>query len=101
MKKITSLRLLVLDGKTNPGADKEWKELENGLRDDRFEELMSIHKGKDRLRLLSKDANEGIKEIALLVAGQEDGGVFFHFRGHFTEKDLAAMQTLLQEHDSQ
>ncbi len=101
MSKISSLRLIVLDGKTNPGADKDWKDLESCLRDDHFDELLSFRKGKERMRLLSKDVNEGIKEVAFLVAGKEDSGLFFHFRGHFTEKDLAAMQTFLQNHDCQ
>ncbi|HXB90939.1 MAG TPA: DUF4252 domain-containing protein [Puia sp.] len=101
MSKISSLRLIVLDGKRNPDADKDWKDLESCLRDDHFDELMSIHKGKERMRLLSKDVNEGLKEIAFLVAGKEDSGLFFHFRGHFTEKDLTAMQNFLQSHDCQ
>ena len=100
MHKITGLRLLILDEKT-AGAGQEWTDLEEALRQDQYEELITIRKGKDRLRLLSKDEAGGIKELAFLVAGKEGGGLFFHFRGAFTEKDLACIQSAIQDHDSQ
>jgi hypothetical protein len=98
--KITGLRLLMLDDK-NTGAGQEWTDLEEALRQDRYEELITVRKGKDRLRLLSKDGAGGIKELAFLVAGKDGGGLFFYFRGAFTEKDLTSIQSSLQDNDSQ
>jgi hypothetical protein len=99
--KMTNLRLLILDGEKNPSARQEWTDLEESLKQDRFEELLTIRKGSDRVRLLSKDAAAGVKEVAFLVAGKDGSGLFFHFRGHFTEKDMAGIQSAFQSHDSQ
>jgi hypothetical protein len=101
MRKITNLRLLILDGEKTPSAQQQWTELEESLRQDGFEELITVRHGKDRFRLLSKDGQGDLKQIAFLVAGKEGSGLFFHFRGHFTEKDMARIQSSLQEHDSQ
>jgi len=99
--KMTNLRVIILDGKKNSSAHQEWTELEESLKQDQFEELLTIRKGSDRVKLLSKEAAAGIKEVAFLVAGKDGSGLFFHFRGHFTEKDMASIQSLLQSHDSQ
>ena len=101
MRKITNLRLLILDGEKTPSAQRQWAELEESLRQDGFEELITVRKGKDRFRLLSKNDQGDMKQMAFLVAGKDGSGLFFHFRGHFTEKDMARIQTSLQEHESQ
>jgi hypothetical protein len=101
VRKMTNLHVIILDGKKNSSAHQEWTELEESLKQDQFEELLTIRKGSDRVRLLSKDAAAGIKEVAFLVAGKDGSGLFFHFRGHFTEKDMASIQSVLQSHDSQ
>jgi hypothetical protein len=101
MRKITNLRLLILDGEKTPSAQQQWTELEESLRQDGFEELITVRHGKDRFRLLSKSDQGDMKQMAFLVAGKEGSGLFFHFRGHFTEKDMARIQSSLQEHDSQ
>lgn len=101
IRKVTNLRLLILDEKKNPGAGQEWTDLEQSLQQDHFEDLLTIRKGKDRVRLLSKEGAGGMKEVAFLVAGKEGGGLFFHFRGTFTEKDMATIESFLQSHDSQ
>ena len=99
--KMTNLRVIILDGKKNSSAPQEWTDLEESLKQDQFEELLTIRKGGDRVRLLSKEAAAGMKEVAFLVAGKDGSGLFFHFRGHFTEKDMASIQSVLQSHDSQ
>ena len=99
--KMTNLRLIILDGEKNASAMQEWTELEQSLKQDQFEELLTIRKGSDRVRLLSKEGAEGMKQVAFLVAGKDGSGLFFHFRGHFTEKDMASIQSVLQSHDSQ
>ena len=101
MRKITNLRLLILDGEKTSSAQQQWTELEESLRQDGFEELITVRQGKDRFRLLSRSDQGDMKQIAFLVAGKEGSGLFFHFRGHFTEKDMARIQSSLQEHDSQ
>jgi hypothetical protein len=101
LHKMTNLRLLILDGKKNPSARQEWTDLEQSLKQDQFDELLTVRKGSDRMRLLSKDEAAGIKEVAFLVAGNDGSGLFFHFRGHFTEKDMAGIQSAFQSHDSQ
>ena len=99
--KMTNLRLIILDGEKNASARQEWTELEQSLQQDQFEELLTIRKGSDRVRLLSKEGAEGMRQVAFLVAGKDGSGLFFHFRGHFTSTDMAAIQSVLQNHDSQ
>lgn len=99
--KVTNVRLLMVDGKKSPVARQEWSDLEQSLDQDKFEELFVVRKGGDRMRLLSKDRSADLKEVAFLVVGQDGGGMFFDFRGHFTSKDLTSLQFDLQSHDSQ
>lgn len=101
MQKISNIRLFFVDAKKTPAAREEWSELEQSLNQDKFEELFVVRKGTDRMRLLSKDSKSDQKEVAFLVVGQDGNGMFFHFRGHFTSKDLESLQLDLQKHDSQ
>jgi len=100
LKKVTMVRLLILDKGNAPSAG-EWSALAGSLRNDNFEEMVSIRKGKDRLQLLSAERNGGLKEMVFLAAGEDGGGLFLHFKGHFTAADLEKMQSALQEKDSQ
>jgi len=99
LKKVTEVRLLILDQKKAPTA-REWSDLFGSLVDDHFEELFSIRKGKDRVQLMSADRKGDLKELVFLAAGEDGGGLFLHFKGHFTAADLEKMQSALQENQS-
>lgn len=99
LHKITRVRLLILDAKKTPSVQGEWSELSQSLKEDRFDELLMIRKGKERLQLLSKDGKDGQKEVAFLAGDKEGSGIFIHFCGHFTAKDLEQMQSSLQNND--
>lgn len=99
--RITSIRCLIIDGKNSAAGEREWSDLGASLRADRFEEWVSVRKGKSRFQLLSRDDKAGQKEIACLIVGDDGGGLFFHLRGHFTEADKARIEAALQDHDSE
>jgi len=103
MHKITKVRLLILDDKKMSGLQQEWRELSESLQKDRFEELLTIRKGQDRLQLFSKDRSDGQKEVVFLAGEKAGGGLFIHFRGNFTAADMEKIQSTLQDshnHDS-
>lgn len=97
IQKITRVNVMILDNKKQADAE-QWSRLSHDLQDQRFEDLLSIRKGGDQLRLMSKDGKEGLKEIAFL-AGGKDGGLYIQFAGKFTQHDLEKMQLSLQEKD--
>ena len=101
MHKITSIRCLIIDGKNSTAGAREWGDLNASLKADRFEEWVSVRKGKSRFQLLSRDDRNDQREIACLIVGDDGGGLFFHLRGHFTDADRARIEAALQSHDSE
>lgn len=99
-KKISTLQCLIIDGKKSPHAAREFRDLEHAVLDDRFEEWFSIRKGKGKIVAWSLDGPNDIKDVACLVVGDDDSGLFFHIRGHFTDADKARLEAALQEKDS-
>jgi len=99
--RITSIRCLIIDGKKSTTGAHEWSDLGASLRADRFEEWVSVRKGKSRFQLLSRDGQANQKEIACLIVGEDGGGLFFHLRGHFTDADKARIEAALQSRDSE
>jgi len=100
-KKISTLHCLLIDGKKTPNAAREFRDLEHAVRDDRFEEWFSIRKGKGRVAAWSLDGPGDVKDLVCLLVGDDDGGLFFHLRGHFTAEDKPRLEAALQDHDSQ
>lgn len=100
-KKISTLHCLLIDGKKTPNAAREFRDLERAVLDDHFEEWFSIRKGKGRVQVLSREGKGDLTEIACLLVGDDDGGIFFHLRGHFTDEDKARIKAALQEQDGQ
>lgn len=94
IQKVTQVKVMVMDKKKAADAE-QWARLMHELRDQRYEELVSIRKGKDRLRLMSRDG-DGVKEVAFL-AGDGDGGLYIQFAGKFTQHDLEQMQLSIQD----
>jgi hypothetical protein len=91
--KITKVRMLVIDGKKASGVH-EWEELSGSVRSDDYEDLATIRKaGKGGIRLLSRDGKDGLKDIVFLAAGDESGGLFLQFQGHFTQADVDKMMS--------
>lgn len=97
--KISTLHCLLIDGKKTPNAAREFRDLERAVLDDHFEEWFSIRKGKGRVQLLTREGKGDLEEIACLLVGDDDGGIFFHLRGHFTDEDKARIKAALQEQD--
>ena len=99
-KKVTQIRLLILDEKNAPSA-KEWSALSSSLRDDHYEDLVSIRQGGDRVQLMSADVSGGLKDVVFIACGTEGGGMLVNFKGRFTEKDLEKMQDELNKKSSE
>jgi hypothetical protein len=95
IQKITRVSVMVLDGKKQADAE-QWSKLSHDLREQRFEDLFSIRKGGDKLQLLSKEGEDGLREVAFLAGGKE-GGLYIRFSGTFTQHDLDQMQSSLKE----
>jgi hypothetical protein len=95
--KITLLRFLTIDGSKTPTAGREWNELDQSLHADRFEEWISIRKGKGHVRLLSKDRKDGQEDIVCLIVDKEGNGIFFHLRGSFSAADKTSIEAAFQD----
>jgi hypothetical protein len=95
--KISLLHCLIIDGKKTPHAAREFRDLEHAVLDDHFEEWFSIRKGKGKVAAYSLDGSGDSKELVFLLVGDDDGGLFFHLRGHFTDADKARIEAALQK----
>jgi hypothetical protein len=100
-KKISTLHCLLLDGTKTPNAAREIHDLEHAVRDDHFEEWISIRKGKGRVAAYSLNGPGDIKDWVCLLVGSDDAALFFHLRGHFTPEDKARLEAALQDHEGQ
>jgi len=94
IQKVTKVKLMILDKKKTADAE-QWDKVVRELRDQRYEELVSIRKGENRVRLMSRDG-DGVKEVAFL-AGDGDGGLCIQFAGKFTQHDLEQMQLSIRD----
>jgi len=94
IQKVTQVKLMILDKKKAADAA-QWNKVVSELRDQRYEELVSIRKGESRVRLMSRDG-DGVKEVAFL-AGDGDGGLYIQFAGKFTQHDLEQMQLSIRD----
>jgi len=101
LKRVTSVRCMVIDGKKSADAAKEWRDLSSSLKADHFEEWFSVRKGQGRVQFLSRDKDDVMEEVACLIVGDDGSGLFFHLRGHFTTADRARMESALQSQDSE
>ncbi|HEY4207105.1 MAG TPA: DUF4252 domain-containing protein [Puia sp.] len=94
IQKVTSVKVMILDKKKTADVQ-QWDQLLREAKDQRYEDLVSVRKGQDRVRLMVRDG-DGVKELAFL-AGDKDGGLYIQFAGKFTEHDLEQMQSSLRE----
>jgi len=99
MKKVTVCRFLTIDSLETSRASQEWADLTQSLKDDHFEEWMSVKKGKSNFRIMTKDRKDGQEDVVCVVAGDKGGGVFFHIRGRFSTADKVRIQEMMQDHD--
>jgi hypothetical protein len=99
MKKVTTCRFMAIDPDKTPKAEQEWADLRQSLKDDHFEEWLSVRKGKGNFQLLSKDRKDGQEDIVCVVTGDRGEGVFFHLRGRFTAADKARIEATLQNNN--
>ncbi len=99
MKKVTVCRFLAIDPQEMPKASQEWADLKQSLKDDHFEEWMSVRKGKSDFRIMAKDRKDGQEDVVCVVAGDKGGGVFFHIRGRFSTADKVRIQEMMQDHE--
>jgi hypothetical protein len=99
LKKVTFCRFLTLDPEKSPKAGQEWADLTQSLKDDHFEEWMSVRKGKSNFRLLAKDRKDGQEDVVCVCVDEHGEGVFFHLRGKFSAADKARIQAAMQDHE--
>jgi hypothetical protein len=95
--KLSNVRLLILDGKDSPALLSDVDKLSRRLLgDDAFDDLLDIRKGKSSVRLLVKDIDGHIRDVVLLIRGDDNGVVFAQLRGRFSDKDLASIRGSLE-----
>ena len=98
--KITLCRFLTIDPGKTASAGKEWSELNQSLRDDHFEEWMSVRHGKENFRMLARDRKDGQEDVVCVAVDKNGSGVFFHLRGRFSAADKDRIGAALQDHSS-
>lgn len=86
--KITQLNIQILNGQHST--------LSHELRDEKFEDLFAIRKGVEQVRLMSRDAKDGLREVVFLAEGKE-GGLYIRCTGKFTQQDLDKMTSTLKD----
>jgi hypothetical protein len=100
-KKISTLHCLIIKGHglTLPEATAgaEFRDLEHAVHADHFEEWFSIRKGKGRVAAYTLEGPGDLEDLVCLLVGDDDGGLFFHLRGHFTAEDKARLEAALQD----
>lgn len=95
--KVSKLRLLILDGKDSPALMADVDNLSRRLlHDDAFDDLLDIRKGKGSVRLLAKDLDGHIRDLVLLIRGDDNGVVFARLQGRFTDGDVASIRGSLE-----
>jgi hypothetical protein len=99
MKKVTVCRFLTIDSLETPNARQEWADLTQSLKDDHFEEWMSVKKGKSNFRFMTNDRKDGQEDVVCVAMGDHGGGVFFHVRGRFSAADKARIRDMMQDHE--
>jgi hypothetical protein len=95
--KISTIRLLILDGKKTRTSTGEFDEVCRDLQKDKFDALVDIHQGKERMQLLEKDLDGSMKHLILLMHGKDDGTIFAELKGRFTQADLAHMERSMRD----
>jgi hypothetical protein len=98
--KITLCRFIAIDSAKTAGAAKEWSELNQSLRDDHFEEWMSVRHGKENFRMLARERKDGQEDVVCVAVDENGSGVFFHLRGRFSAADKDRIGAALQDHSS-
>jgi len=99
MKKVTVCRFLTFDSQETSKAHQEWEQLTQSLKDDHFEEWMSVKKGKSNFRFMTKDRKDGQEDVVCVAVGDHGGGVFFHVRGRFSAADKVKIREMMQDHE--
>src|SRR6185312_1768981 len=98
--KVTLCRFMTLDPEKSPKAGEEWSELQQSLKEDHFEELMSARHGKDNFRMLSCDRSDGQEDLVCMAMSRQGGGVVFHIRGKFSASDREKIRNALRVRES-
>jgi hypothetical protein len=86
MKKITKIRVLVME-EENPVQKSDYDRLMSDMKSERFEELIKVRDGKDRVDIYVKDESDIITDVAVLVNGEEDF-VLLSIEGNLKMSDL-------------
>jgi hypothetical protein len=98
-KRVTMCRFMAIDPQKTPKAAEEWADLKQSLKEDHFEEWMSVRKGKNDFRLMARDRKDGQEDVVGLAVDEHGEGVFLHIRGKFTAADKAKIQASMQERE--
>jgi Domain of unknown function (DUF4252) len=98
-KRVTMCRFLAIDPAKTPKAAEEWADLKQSLKDDHFEEWMSVRKGKSDFRLMARNRKDGQEDVICLAVDEHGEGVFFHLRGKFSEADKVRIQAAMQDRE--
>lgn len=86
LKKVTQLRVLVVDGFEGVKSN-DYNKLINDVEKDSFEEILRIREGKDNIRAMVKSDGDKISNVLLFVDG-EDQFVMLSLEGSLDFSDL-------------
>jgi hypothetical protein len=87
--KVSSIHMLILDGKKLPGLSADVDDLSRRLHAEQYDDLVQVRKGKhQQFEILVHDVDSKTKDLVLLVHDTDGGTIFAQVRGKFTDKDL-------------
>jgi hypothetical protein len=98
-KRVTMCRFMAIDPEKTPKSAEEWADLKQSLKDDHFEEWMSVRKGKSNFRIMARDRKDGQEDVVCLAVDEHGEGVFLHLRGRFSAADKARIQASIQDRE--
>jgi hypothetical protein len=85
-RKVTSIRILSRDKETAPENHEFITEIRNIVKRGGYEEMMTVKNSKDDVRFLVKTDGDIVKELLLVVSGDEDAVI--QIKGHLTQEDV-------------
>lgn len=86
LRKVSHLRLLLMED-ANLVHPQEYTSLVKGIKSDRFEELMIIREGSQRIEFFLRESGDTITDVLMLLRG-EDEFLLLSLEGAFNFSDL-------------
>ncbi|MBL7817672.1 MAG: DUF4252 domain-containing protein [Saprospiraceae bacterium] len=88
--KIKGVRLFILDEKAHV-QNTDFQSLVNDMKRAKFDDLMTIRKGGDRVHFMGRETDKGYTDITFLTKDDKGGAFLMCLEGFFTKHDIENM----------